>query len=228
MQETIAANSIAQAMWSDIVASRYELLLFVVSLLGYIIVVKSRQGQKSAKRISCQADLASEVSQVDSTVEEVVQDSVYPEDDSGDVQSTIAELLESKQFDKACDFFELNYSALFEIDMDAEMEQCLLMSALKCGRQSLAEHLLQTSQTNYSKHVVKIQQWWKRSSAKMSDSRVEHMHDVLNRMAQMFNDLHPFEDENSDGESTCALGEDSEADDGKSVDNDWDDSELWS
>lgn len=237
----MAVNGMAQSMWSDIVASRFELLLFAVSLLGYMIVFMSRSQQKGSKEISSKADFALEVSQATDQVEDqdpeyIEQGSAdvedqhpeYIEEGSADVQSVIAELLDSNQFEKACDIFELNYSSFFDVDIDEDTERRLLMSALKCGRQSLAEHLLQTSQTDFAKHTVTIQQWWKRSSAKMSGSRVAHMHNVLDRMAQMFNELHPFEEEHSDAESTCALGEDSASDDGSSGDGDWDDSDLWS
>lgn len=224
----MANNGIAQSMWSDIVASRFELLLFAVSLLGYIIVLSSRRAnEKGAKDLSCKADFALEVSQVDPIDQAEDQNPEATEQGSADVQSVIAELIDSKQFEQACDIFELNYSAFFDMDIDEDLERRLLMSALKCGRQSLADHLLQTSQTDFAKHAVTIQQWWKRSSVKMSGSRVAHMHDVLDRMAQMFNELHPFEEEaHSDSESTCAMGDDKDSD--ASVDSDWDDSDIWS
>jgi len=219
----MAINDIAQTLWSDMIASRYELLLFAVSLIGYFVLFTARNRKKGG---SCKADLASEVTQAEPT--DQVEDP-YPEplEEGGDVQSVIAELLASHEFDKACDVFEMNYATFFDIDIDEDMEQRLLVAALKCGRQSLADHLLQTSQTDFAKQVVTIQQWWKRASVKKSQSRMTHMHNVLDRMAQMFNELHPFEEgEHSDDESTCALGEDSDLDDVSDGDNDWDDSDL--
>jgi len=229
-----------QSMWSEIVASRFELLLFAVSLIGYILVFTSRGSQKGAKNISCKADFAVKVSQVDDAEDQDPTDqegyqSLEPIDYSGtNVQSGIAELLDSGQDEKACDIFEMNYSNVFDMDIDEDLERRLLTAALKCGRQSLAEHLLQTSQTDFAKHVTKIQQWWRQSATKMSDVRLVHMHDVLDRMAQMFNDLHPFEEHSEDGESTCVLsnGQDSEDDsmgdsDWSTEPCDWDDGDLW-
>jgi len=224
----MAINGSAHSLWADMVASRFELLLFAVSLIGYMIVFASRRShkQKGAKDLDCKADFSvEEVSQVD--VEETEGHDVDSEEVSADVQSTIAELLDNKQFEKACDIFEMNYSALFDMDIDEDMDRRLLMAALKCGRQSLAEHLLQTSQTDFAKHVGTIQNWWRRSSVKAGMARVVHMHDVLDRMAQMFNELHPFEEEDhSDDESTCVLG-DEISNDGSVGDSDWDDSDLW-
>lgn len=222
----MAINDMAQSMWTDIVASRFELLMFAVSVIGYFVVFTSRRNQKSAKNISCKADFALEVSQVDTTEQEVDQDPNYIEQDSADVQSAIVEHLDNEELEQACDVFEMNYAEFFDMDIDEDLERRLLMSALKCGRQSLAQHLLQTSQTDFGKHVGTIQAWWRRSSAKNSESRMENMSDVLDRMAQMFNELHPFEDQDhSDDESTCALGEEGRSDD---EDSNWDDSELWS
>lgn len=226
-------NDMAHSLWSDIVASRFELLLFAVSCIGYIIVLASRRGRKSAKDTNCKADFSLEYKQVEA--EETSEVSAYDAaqqsqdydselvEDGADVQTAITELLDKEEFDKACDIFEMNYDTFFDVDIDEDMEKRLLMSALKCGRQSLAEHLLETSQTDFSKHVKTIQNWWKRSAAKISETRVEHMHDVLGRMAELFNELHPFEeDEHSDAESTCAMG----AEDSNDGDSDWDDSEL--
>lgn len=220
----MAINGIAQSLWSDIVASRFEFLLFAVSLIGYIVVVTSRSSKKGS---SCKAAASLDVSQVDPTDQEE-DPCPEPIERSAEVQTLIAELLASHQFDKACDAFELNYSTFFDIDIDEEMERRLLLAAVKCGRQSLVDHLLQTSQTDFGNQVVKIQQWWKKSSVKMSESRMVHMHNVLDRMAQMFNDMHPFvDDEHSDDESTCALGEDM-SDCGNAGDSEWDDSDLLS
>jgi len=228
MQDMIANNDMAHSLWSDIVASRFELLLFAVSLVGYIVVSTSRRGKKESKDLNCKADFVLEVAQVEPTEETEHHDSDFIES-STDVMSALTKLLDAEQLEEACDMFEMNYSEMFDMDIDEDMEQRLLMSALKCGRQSLAEHLLQTSQTDFTKNVTTIQHWWKRSSAKMSEARVVHMHDVLDRMAHMFNELHPFEEgEHSDAESTCALGDDI-SNDGSDGDRDsnWDDSELW-
>jgi len=232
MKDMIANNDVAHYLWADIVASRFELLLFAVSFIGYIAVVASRRNEKSAKdkvapdQISDQAEEQTEHQDSESVegsadVKCSIEDPA-PESMEGcaDVKSTIETLLDNEQFEKVCDLFEMNYSAFFDMDIDEDMEHGLLMSALKCGRESLAEHLLQTSQTDFAKHVGKIQNWWRRSAARRSEERVVHMHDVLDRMAQMFNELHPFEEDHSDAESTCALGEESSSD-GSAGDSDW-------
>lgn len=228
LMKEMAVNDIAVSLCSDIVALRYELLLCAASMIGYIILVASRSNRKHS---SCKADFARQTKQVD--IEEVEEDPVpaYIRQGNEDVQEVIAELLASHQFDRACDVFEVNFATLFEIDLDEDLERRLLIAALKCGRQSLADHLLETSQTgwtnpDFTKQVVIIQKWWRRSAAEMSVSRMAHMHNVLDRMAQMFNELHPFEEENSDDESTCALGLESASDSGSILDSEWDDSEL--
>jgi len=231
MKDMIADNGVVHSLWADIVASRFELLLFTVSLIGYIVVVSSRRNEKGAKdkvaptQMSDQAQGQTEQdadpvegsADVNCTIEHPAPESMQG---SSDVKATIETLLNKEEFEKVCDLFEMNYSAVFDMDIDQDMEHGLLMSALKCGRESLAEHLLQTSQTDFAKHVGKIQNWWRRSAARKSEERVVHMHDVLDRMAQMFNELHPFEEDHSDDESTCALGEDSSSD-GSAGDSDW-------
>jgi len=232
MKDMFADNGVVHSLWADIVASRFELLLFAVSLIGYIVVVSSRRNEKGAKdklapnQSSHQAQEQAERHDADSvegradvncTIEHPAPESMQG---SADVKSTIETLLNNEEFEKVCDLFEMNYSALFDMDIDQDMEHGLLMSALKCGRESLAEHLLQTSQTDFAKHIGKIQNWWRRSAARKSEERVVHMHDVLDRMAQIFNELHPFEEDHSDDESTCALGEES-SDDGSAGDSDW-------
>jgi len=144
--------------------------------------------------------------------------------DEGDVLSAfLGFYLDNKHFAKACDIFELNYATFFDIELDEHMQYRLLMAASQCGRQSLADHLLQTSQVDVAKNVAIIQRWWKRSSAQMGESRVAQMGDVFNRLSNIFNERYPFEDEeheHSDGESTCFLGDDSDRDE-ESDDSDW-------
>lgn len=231
MQGNMALNDIAQAMWTDIVSSRYELLLLAASLAAYIVVLASRPNQKTAnKKTGCKADSTWEGSQLDNTdqghagVESDGVDVLETIDEGNeDMPSIIAELLESEQFEKACDVYEMNFAAFFDIDLDEDMERRLLMAAVKCGKKSLAQHFLETSQTSVGKHVLTIQQWWRKSAVKLSDTRVDQMHSVLDRVARLFNDLHPFdEEEHSDSESTCFLGDDCS----DSGDSDWDDSEL--
>lgn len=135
--------------------------------------------------------------------------------------------MDSKQSEKACDIFEMNYATFFDIELDEHTEWRLLMVALQCGRHSLAEHLLQTSQSDVAKRVTSIQQWWRRTSVKMVENRVAHVGDVFNRLSNIFNERYPFE-EHSDDESTCFLGDDSDRDESKHSDSDWDDRDLWS
>merc|ERR1719502_1022723 len=135
------------------------------------------------------------------------------------LRSFIIFYLDTAQFDKACDLFELHYATFFDIELDENMEWRLITAALQCSRHSLAEHLLQTSQTNAAAQIATIQNWWRGKSASLSESRVERMGDVLNRLSNMFNERFPFE-EHSDGESTCFLGDDSDC--GDSSDGEWD------
>jgi len=221
-------NGFAASLRADIVASRFELLLFAVSLIGYLCVFASRRGKKGSKDINCEADFVSEVLQVaqDEPTDQTEHHDSEIIENSTDLKSDLKKLLDAEQFEEACSMFEMNYSDFFDMDIDEDMEQQLLMSALKCGRQSLAEHVLQTSQTDFTKNVTTIQTWWKRSAARQSETRVGHMQNVLDRMAQLFTDMHPFEEDDSDGESTCALGGDDIGSDGDQ-DSNWDDSELW-
>lgn len=128
--------------------------------------------------------------------------------------------LDNDMAEKACNVFELNYATFFDIELDEDTEWRLLMAASHCGRQSLAEHLLQTSQSDAAQRVVTIQKWWKRTAVKMGEARVAHMGDVLNRLSNMFNERYPFE-EHSDDESTCFLGDDDDAGDDTDEDVDW-------
>jgi len=117
--------------------------------------------------------------------------------------------LDDGQSEKACNVFELHYATFFDVELDDQMEWCLLMAALKCERQSLAEHLLATSQSDIESRVLTIQQRWRQASARISEARAANMGDVLGRLSNMFNERFPFE-EHSDGESTCFLGDDSD------------------
>lgn len=130
--------------------------------------------------------------------------------------------LKTQEFEKACDLFELHYDTFFDIELDEEMEWSLIMAALRCKRNALAEHLMQTSQRNVSQQITTIQNWWRRTGATMSEARVERMGDVLSRLSSMFNERYAFDDEErSEGESTCCLGDDSDVDD-SSDDGEWD------
>lgn len=234
MQETVAVTGMVDSLWSDIVASRYELCLFAVSVLGYLALQAARSSKQVPKELNYKVEFSYEASQVLSAEPEEdlheIEETATPEVatyDVSDPQSAVEELLVSRQYEKACDIFEMNYATFFDWDIDQDMEKRLLMAALQCGRHSLADHLLQTSQTDFSKNVLSIQRWWRKSSANSSESRMAQMRDVLDRMAQMFNEQHPFEDlEHSDDESTCALGEELISEPG-SLSDDWDDSELW-
>jgi len=128
--------------------------------------------------------------------------------------------IDTDQPDKACDVFEYNYAVFFDMELDESMQWRLLMAALKCKRQSLAEHLLQTSQADYAKPAAAIQKWWRRKASTLGEARVAHMGQVLNRLSNLFNERHPFE-EHSDDESTCFLGDDSDWEDSDSEDVDW-------
>jgi len=128
--------------------------------------------------------------------------------------------MDTEQPEKACDVFEYNYATFFDMELDESMQWRLLMAAMKCKRQSLAEHLLQTSQADYAKPAAAIQQWWRRKASNLGEARVAHMGDVLNRLSNLFNERHPFE-EDSDGESTCFLGDDSDCEESDSEDVDW-------
>lgn len=130
--------------------------------------------------------------------------------------------IDNDMAEKACNVFELNYATFFDVELDEHTEWQLLMAALQCGRQSLAELLLQTSQSNAAKRVVTIQKWWRNTSAKMGEARIAHMGDVLNRLSNMFNDRYPFE-EHSDDESTCFLGDDDNYGSSSDADSDWED-----
>jgi len=131
--------------------------------------------------------------------------------------------LDHENPENACDIFELNYAKFCEIELDDQTQWRLLLAAAQCGRQSLADNLLQTSHTDVGKNVVTIQRWWKRRSPQMAGSRVAHMGDVFDRLSRIFNERHPFQDEDeehSDAESTCFLGDDSDRDE-DSDDSEW-------
>lgn len=275
-------GSMVQMLSDAIIKSRFDLILFAIGLMGYIVLFSSRKATKCHKKV----DITSEVSEVvdtnqeadtattrlarildsmgrsdtdvyfattlldafledyprhlfmlcevqailgfcsislaDKTLADRLLQGMQPTEEWDVLSAFIRFYMDSEQPEKACDVFELNYATFFDIELDDSMQWQLLMAALKCKRQSLAEHLLQTSQSDYTRPVTAIQHWWRRASAKRGEARVANMGDVLNRLSNMFNELHPFE-EHSDDESTCFLGDDSDCED-----SDWDEDYQWS
>jgi len=145
----------------------------------------------------------------DKTLADRLLEHMQPSEEWHILNEFIRFYMDTQQLEEACNLFELNYATFFDIELDQDMEMRLLTTALQCGRQSLADHLFQTSQSNLRPCVVTMQKWWRGRAAKMAESRVEHMGDVLGRLSSMFNERYPFE-EHSDGESTCFLGDDSD------------------
>lgn len=125
--------------------------------------------------------------------------------------------LDSNQLEKACDVFELNFAAFFDNELGEDTEWTLMTAALKCRRLSLASHLFETSHVNATRHVVKIQRWWKRVPCEMRTSSREHaVSDVFGRLAMVFNERFPFEEDSnvdSNDESTVFLGDEDDDDD---------------
>lgn len=117
----------------------------------------------------------------------------------------------SQQSEKACNLYERHYATLFDVELDDQMLWKLLLAALKCGRHSLADHLLQTSACDMTKQVTTIQRWWKLKAVQLGEARVAHMGDVLNRLSNVFNARFPFE-EHSDDESTAFFGDETDVD----------------
>jgi len=147
----------------------------------------------------------------DKAVGEVLLEHMQPLQDGPILSSFIRFYADTKQSEKACDLFEWNYDTFFDFELDEHVAWKLLMAALKCGRQSLAEHLLATSDSDIGKQVEVLQRWWRRKAAKMGESRVAHMGEVLNRLSNVFNERFPFEEQDhSDDESTAFLGDDSD------------------
>lgn len=156
----------------------------------------------------------------DKTLADRLLEHMQPVEEWHALNAFIQFYLESEQPGKACDVFELNYATFFDIELDEKIEWRLLIAALQCERQSLADLLLATAQSDVATHVVSIQNWWRRKSALMAEARVGHMGDVLNRLSNMFNERYPFE-EQSDDESTCFLGDDSDREESSSSDCEW-------
>jgi hypothetical protein len=200
MQEIFLDSGLMHKLWDASVSSRFDLIMFATGLILYIILCASRNLQRKVKDLSEEIDVTTEDFHVTNA------------DQGLDMASSIRFYLENAEFEKACDVFELNYATFFDAELNGAVEWQLMMAALKCGRQSLAEHLLQTSESDKFSQVVSIQRWWRQTSGKMSEARVEHMGDVLNRLSNMFNERYPFE-EHSDDESTCFLGDDSDCED---------------
>lgn len=141
--------------------------------------------------------------------------------------------VDSNQFEKACDVFELNFATFFENELGEDTERRLLQAALKCGRLSVASHLFETSQWNAARHVVTIQRWWKRASRGIpKGSREREVGEIFGRLAHVFNERFPFEEESdadSSDESTVFLGDDDDHDcaDDSDFDSDYDENN-WS
>lgn len=266
----VDSSNMMYSLLSAIIASRYDLMMFAVGLMGYIILFSIRK-KHAVKEVHKEADIRFEETQAidtkhgldvasahlvrvlesmqccadadfvtaemngflqkypdhrfelhevqsilsfcrsltDKALADLLLEHMQPAEEWHVLSAFIRFYLDSKQSEKGCNVFELNYATFFDIELDEQMEWQLLLAALQCGRQPLAEHLLQTSQSDAAKHVATIQRWWTRKSANIAESRVANMGDVLNRLSNMFNERYPFE-EHSDGESTCFLGDDSD------------------
>lgn len=286
------SSSIMQPLLETIIASRYDLMLIGIGLLGYMILFSSRNA-RAAKEVHKKVYAASEELEVVDTkpglgvasvelaqvLKSIQHGATWWYHDGGAAQCIITELyaflekyeeysfalsevqailnfckitladkdlpdvifervqsteewdvlgafirfyMDTEQSEKACNVFELHYSTFFEVELDEKVEWHLLVAALKCGRQSLAEHLLQTSQSNAAENIVTIQKWWRRKSPDMCEARVAHMGSLLNRLSNVFNERYPFEEygdeEHSDDESTCFLGDDSDRDNDSDAD----------
>lgn len=65
----------------------------------------------------------------------------------------------------------------------------LMVSALECGRHSLATYLFESSAGDTQKHIVTIQKWWKHGHVKKSQTcslRLAEMRNVSSRLSQVF------------------------------------------
>jgi len=266
----VDSSSIVYSLLSTIIENRFDLIMFAVGLMGYIILFSIRK-KHAVKEFHKKVDITFEETQVidtnygsavasahlvrvlksmeccgdadlvtaemdgflekhpdhqfelhevqsilsfcnsltDKALADRLLEHMQPAEEWHVLSAFIRFYLDSKQSEKGCNVFELNYATFFDLELDEQMEWQLLLAALQCGRQPLAEHLLQTSQSDAAKRVVTIQKWWTRTSANVAESRVANMGDVLNRLSNMFNERYPFE-EYSDGESTCFLGDDSD------------------
>jgi hypothetical protein len=136
--------------------------------------------------------------------------------------------LDSNQFGKACNVFEVNFAVFVDGELGQDTEWSLMLAALECGRHSLASHLFETSQLNVARHVLTIQKWWKHASRPLSCGDmpgeeeswpmqwqdVSGYGDVMGRLAHVFNERFPFVEDNSDSndESTVFFGDDDDSD----------------
>lgn len=271
------STSLMQLSLDTIIASRFDLMLIAIGIMGYMILFSSRKAHAAKevrKKMSTTSEdfevvdtnqgldgAAAQLGEVLKSIEhgdaahfitarlhafledyteysfalnevqtildfcrplaetdlpDVLFERVISTQESLMLSTFIQFYFDTEQCDKACNVFERCYSTFFDFELDEHMEWRLMVTALKCGRQSLAEHLLQTSQSNATQQVATIQRWWRRTSADMCEARVAHMGSVLNRLSNVFNERFPFEEhddgERSDDESTCFLGDDSDRD----------------
>lgn len=230
--------------YDAIVRSHFDLLLFAVGLLGYYILSASRTRMsvpycgEDAKKLGSET-LASEAPVPDEDMEDEQPPQVsvcdtpsfesIPEHNAAEVaesQRLIGELssyLSTKQFDKACDAFELNFASFFDIEMDEDLEWSLMVAALQCGRLPIARQVFETSQADAAARVLKIQRWWRRASQDVQRStRAQAVGEVFGRLSHVFNDRFPFEEDDSDAESTVFLGDDDDLMSSSEVDSEWD------
>lgn len=132
--------------------------------------------------------------------------------------------IDSSQPEKACDVFELNHAVL-ESELGKDAEWTLMNAALKCGRLSLASRLFETSHEDATKAMLKIQKWWKRAAVGAgTGSRDRQVSDVFGRLALVFNERFPFEEDSnvdSNDESTVFFGDDDDRHD-SDFDSDYD------
>lgn len=132
--------------------------------------------------------------------------------------------IDSSQPEKACAVFELN-QAVLEGELGQDTEWTLMNAALKCGRLSLASHFFESSHEDATKSMLKIQRWWKRAAVGAgTDSRERQVSDVFGRLALVFNERFPFEEDSnvdSNDESTAFFGDDDDRHD-SDFDSDYD------
>lgn len=141
--------------------------------------------------------------------------------------------LDSNQLDQACNVFERNFATFFDNELGEDTEWSLMHAALKCGRVSVAKHFFETSQCDAARRVLTIQKWWRHSGGNLQgSSRAREIGDIFGRLAHVFNERFPFEEEDSfadsGDESTVLLGDDEDCGgDLSDFDSDYDSSD-WS
>jgi hypothetical protein len=243
--QTIQANSdILSVVMNFIIASRYDLLMFGTGLMMYALLCKYRGNAKVAMGVHSElkTTTTTEPAKQKCTSSEHVQHvEVVPacavietaehdtpsRDEHSLLEKFICSYISGNQFERACDVYEMNFVPSVDNDLNEQVHWKLMNAASQCGRVALADQLQKTLPPQDVRRVLRIQSWWRWAQSRRRQARVSEIGSVLSRLSRVFDDDLPVsddEEEGSDGESTCFLGDGADLGNDSDIDDCWEES----